>query len=137
VPYACPEERVECARQTCRRYYRWLTLWRGACPGLDLPEAKTATEKCLAVVLNGRSRTTVQFRLLANPPFNVNSFDKERLEPALKRLSPELSSKAIDAAIEELTRDRSAMSLAAANREVYGLLKDGVRVSVPDLERGG
>ena len=37
-----------------------------------------------------------------------------------------------DAAIEELTRPRSAMSLAAANREIYELLKDGVRVSVTD-----
>jgi type I restriction enzyme R subunit len=34
-------------------------------------------------------------------------------------------------------RDRSAMSLAAANREVWELLRDGVKVSVPDLERGG
>lgn len=29
------------------------------------------------------------------------------------------------------------MGLVAANREVYRLLKDGVLVSVPDLERGG
>src|SRR5207244_5986133 len=40
-------------------------------------------------------------------------------------------------ALDELTRDRSAMSLAAANREVYELLKEGVKVSVPDRERGG
>jgi repressor LexA len=29
------------------------------------------------------------------------------------------------------------MSLVAANREVYALLKDGVKVSVPDRDRGG
>src|SRR5207237_4723684 len=41
------------------------------------------------------------------------------------------------AAVDELTRDRSAMSLEAANREVYLLLKRGVKVSAPDRERGG
>ena len=55
-----------------------------------------------------------------------------RLRPALQRLNPDASHAAIDAAIEELTRPRSAMSLAAANREIYELLKDGVRVSVTD-----
>ena len=34
--------------------------------------------------------------------------------------------------MDELTRDRSAMSLEAANREVYLLLKEGLNVSVPD-----
>ena len=29
------------------------------------------------------------------------------------------------------------MSLVAANREVYDLLKDGIPVSVPDREHGG
>jgi hypothetical protein len=29
------------------------------------------------------------------------------------------------------------MSLAAANRDVWALLRDGVKVSVPDRERGG
>ena len=55
-----------------------------------------------------------------------------RLGPALQRLNPDASHAAVDAAIEELTRPRSAMSLAAANREIYELLKDGVRVSVTD-----
>jgi hypothetical protein len=40
-------------------------------------------------------------------------------------------------AVDELTRDRSAMSLEAANREVYRLLKEGITVSVPDREHGG
>jgi type I restriction enzyme R subunit len=60
-----------------------------------------------------------------------------RLRAALERLNPGQPPQAIDAAIEELSRNRSAMGLVAANREVYRLLKDGVLVSVPDLERGG
>ena len=53
------------------------------------------------------------------------------------RLNPALPPEAITAAVDELTRDRSAMSLEAANREVYLLLKEGIKVSVPDRERGG
>ena len=60
-----------------------------------------------------------------------------RLRAALERLNPALPPEAISAAVDELTRDRSAMILAAANREVYLLLKDGITVSVPDQERGG
>jgi type I restriction enzyme R subunit len=60
-----------------------------------------------------------------------------RLRAALQRLNPGQPPEAISAAIEELSRNRSAMGLVAANREVYQLLKDGVLVSVPDLERGG
>lgn len=60
-----------------------------------------------------------------------------RLRAALTRLNPGLPTEAIERAVEELTRDRSAMSLAAANREVYQLLKEGIPVSVPDRERGG
>jgi type I restriction enzyme R subunit len=60
-----------------------------------------------------------------------------RLRAAMVRLNPVLPPQAIENAIDELTRDRSAMSLEAANREVYRLLKDGISVSVPDLEQGG
>ena len=60
-----------------------------------------------------------------------------RLRAALERLNPALSAEAITGAVDELTRDRSAMSLEAANREVYLLLKEGIKVSVPDRERGG
>jgi type I restriction enzyme R subunit len=52
------------------------------------------------------------------------------LVPALKKLNPKAPAEAIDAAVNELTRDRSVMSLAAANREVYSLLKNGVKVEV-------
>ena len=55
-----------------------------------------------------------------------------RLRAALERLNPALPPEAIVMAIDELTRDRSAMGLPAANREVYRLLKDGIPVSVAD-----
>ena len=61
----------------------------------------------------------------------------QRLRTALLALNPGLTSEAIETAIDQLTRDRSAMSLEAANREVYGLLKEGIPVSVPDTEHGG
>jgi len=61
----------------------------------------------------------------------------ERLRGALCRFNPLLPPEAINSAIDELTRDRSAMSLPAANREIHGLLKDGITVSVPDHEEGG
>ena len=60
-----------------------------------------------------------------------------RLRAALVRFNPDQPPEAINKAIDELTRDRSAMSLEAANREVYRLLKEGLTVSVPDRERGG
>ncbi len=60
-----------------------------------------------------------------------------RLRAALERLNPGLPPEAITTALGDLTRDRSAMSLTAANRDVYGLLKEGISVSVPDRERGG
>jgi len=53
-----------------------------------------------------------------------------RLRAALGKLNPDLPAEAITKAIEELTRDRSAMSAAAANRDIYRLIKDGVRVDL-------
>ena len=60
-----------------------------------------------------------------------------RLRSALERLNPSLPPEAISAAVDDLIRDRSAMLLPAANRDVYLLLKEGIKVSVPDRERGG
>ncbi len=60
-----------------------------------------------------------------------------RLYRTLEKLNPTLSPEAFTAAVDELSRDRSVMSLEAANREVYLLLKEGVKVSIPDRERGG
>ncbi len=56
---------------------------------------------------------------------------ESRLRQVAERLNPDLPKKAFDQAIEELTRDRGAMAPAQANREVYRLLKDGVRVKLP------
>ena len=60
-----------------------------------------------------------------------------RLRPALEKLNPDAPAEALDQAVEELTRDRSRMSLVAANREIYHLLKNGVRVRVADPEGDG
>ncbi|MGB5969830.1 MAG: type I restriction endonuclease subunit R [Spirulinaceae cyanobacterium] len=56
-----------------------------------------------------------------------------QLRKALVRLNPDLSTTAIDLAIEELTRSRSTLSLENANREIYRLLKDGVKVTFQDV----
>ena len=61
----------------------------------------------------------------------------DRLRAALVKFNPTLPPEAVDNAIDELTRDRSAMSPAAANRETYRLMKDGIPVSVPDRKHGG
>lgn len=53
-----------------------------------------------------------------------------RLRAALETLNPDLQPDALHQAIEELTRDRSKMIREEANREVYRLLKDGVKVNV-------
>ncbi len=48
-----------------------------------------------------------------------------RLRAALERLNPDVRRAVIDGAIQELARDRSALSPAHANQDVYKLLKDG------------
>jgi type I restriction enzyme R subunit len=57
-----------------------------------------------------------------------------RLRAALERLNPALPSEAIAAAVDELTRSRSAMSPTAANRKVRQLLREGVKASMPDRD---
>ena len=52
-----------------------------------------------------------------------------KLQPALEKLNPHLPKQAITLAIEKLTRDRNALTLANANREIYNLLKDRVTVT--------
>jgi len=52
-----------------------------------------------------------------------------KLRPALEKLNPHLPNQAVNLAIEELTRDRSALTLASANREIYDRLKDRVKVT--------
>jgi len=62
---------------------------------------------------------------------------KIRLREALLRLNPDAPPEAIGQAVEELTRDRSCMNPVAANREIYHLLKNGVRVPIPDPKGDG
>ena len=57
-----------------------------------------------------------------------------RLRAALERLNPDLPAAALTPAIEELTRDRSALLPLAANRELYHLLRDGVKVTIKDTD---
>lgn len=52
-----------------------------------------------------------------------------RLHAAIEKLNPGVSPSAIEIAVQELTKDRSAMSPARANQAVYKLLRDGVKVS--------
>jgi type I restriction enzyme R subunit len=53
----------------------------------------------------------------------------KRLRPVLTRLNKDLPPEAIEEAINEITRDRYTMSPVNANREVYQLLKEGVKVT--------
>ena len=62
---------------------------------------------------------------------------QSRLRIAFKRLNPDLPPEAYTLAFEELTRDRSRLSMPAANREIYHLLRNGVKVRLPDPEGGG
>ncbi len=56
-----------------------------------------------------------------------------RLQPALQRLNPDATEDAITEAIEQLTdSSRALMPLVEANREIYSLLKDGVKVTITD-----
>lgn len=52
-----------------------------------------------------------------------------KLKPALTKLNPDLPEEAILKAMEELTTDRSVLNPANANREVYKLIKNGIKVS--------
>jgi type I restriction enzyme R subunit len=55
-----------------------------------------------------------------------------RLRRALERLNPEFPQEALDTAVNDLVRDRSRQTPINANRELYHLLKDGVKVSYRD-----
>jgi type I restriction enzyme R subunit len=59
-----------------------------------------------------------------------------RLRAALMALNPGLPADAYTQAVEQLAQDRSKQIAVNANRDFYRLLKDGVKVKVPD-EHGG
>jgi type I restriction enzyme R subunit len=56
----------------------------------------------------------------------------DRVREAAIRLNPDLPAKAIEDALERLTDRRLAMSLIAANEEVYHLMRDGIPVEFDD-----
>jgi type I restriction enzyme R subunit len=58
------------------------------------------------------------------------------LRATLARLNPNAPPQALDAAIDQLTRDRSAMGLVAANRDLHRLLADGVKFDWTDPATG-
>ena len=55
-----------------------------------------------------------------------------RLRAALVALNPGLPTDAYAQAVEQLAQDRSKQIAVNANRDFYRMLKDGVRVKVPD-----
>src|SRR5690606_36889022 len=61
----------------------------------------------------------------------------DRLKKSLQALNPSLPNEAIVLATEELVRDRSSLNPVAANREVYRMLRDGVKVSIRKDEDDG
>jgi type I restriction enzyme R subunit len=58
----------------------------------------------------------------------------DRLREAAVRLNPGIPAKAIEDALERLTDRRLAMSLIAANEEVYHLIRDGIPVEFDDAK---
>ncbi|MFY9493205.1 MAG: type I restriction endonuclease subunit R, partial [Minisyncoccia bacterium] len=58
------------------------------------------------------------------------------LKIALTKLNPDVSTEALNLAIDEIIKDRSAMSMVNANHEIWQLLKDGVKVETEN-EGGG
>jgi type I restriction enzyme R subunit len=55
---------------------------------------------------------------------------KKYLLPALIKINPAIPEDSLKEAIEQLTRDRSNLSLVKANQEIYKLMRDGVNVNV-------
>ncbi len=62
---------------------------------------------------------------------------RQRLLASLRKLNPDLPAEALQQAIDILVRDRSALSAVEANREVYQLLKDGVKVTTAPIQGEG
>src|SRR5712671_3402152 len=56
----------------------------------------------------------------------------DRVREAAIRLNPDIPARAIDDALEKLLDRRQAMSLVAANQEIYNLLRDGIPVEFDD-----
>jgi type I restriction enzyme R subunit len=57
-----------------------------------------------------------------------------RVKENALRLNPDIPGRAIDDALEKLLDRRQAMSLVAANQEIYNLLRDGIPVEFDNAE---
>ncbi len=55
---------------------------------------------------------------------------KNRLKPALAKLNPGIPVSAIDLAVDAIIADKSTKSPMDANREIYEMLKNGVKVQI-------
>src|SRR5262245_59507826 len=58
----------------------------------------------------------------------------DRVREAAIHLNPTIPAKAIEDALEKLLDRRQAMTLVAANQEVYNLLRDGIPVEFDDAK---
>lgn len=58
----------------------------------------------------------------------------DRLKEAMTALNRKIPEKVIDAALEKFTERRLSMSLIAANREIYDLLRNGIPVDYDDAK---
>ncbi|MFZ5601690.1 MAG: type I restriction endonuclease, partial [Pseudomonadota bacterium] len=58
----------------------------------------------------------------------------DRLTQAARRLNPQIPDPVLDEALARFCDRRQAMTLIAANREIYGLLQDGVPVEYDDAQ---
>jgi type I restriction enzyme R subunit len=102
----------------------------------DYSESALVEKPAIALfaALGYETANTFHERLGKNGTLGRETYDEvvlsPRLRAALHRLNPGFSWEAIEIAVEELTRDRSALSLANANREVYQLLKNGVNIRI-------
>ena len=56
----------------------------------------------------------------------------DRIRTAAIRLNPYLPESAVETAVSQLTARRNAMSMIAANREVDGMLREGIQVEYDD-----
>ncbi|MHB9070766.1 MAG: type I restriction endonuclease subunit R [Sedimentisphaerales bacterium] len=59
-----------------------------------------------------------------------------RLKAAIEKLNAPINPQAVEQAIEQITTDRSRLAPAEANRAVYKLIKDGVRVELKNDDGG-
>jgi type I restriction enzyme R subunit len=88
--------------------------------------------------LGYETANTFHEKLGKNGTFGRETYNEvvlvRRVRAALQHLNPGLPYEAIELAIEELTRDRSALSPANANREIYQLLKQGIPVRISASE---